>query len=298
MHHPHRSTVVITPPTAEPCTVTEFMTQLGITAPTDPTQAQALSTQLLNLLLAAREDVENYTRRALMLQTRELRLDCFPFRDRRYGHARRWEHGHSILLPFAPLMAIVSFTFTDFEGNTCTVAYDSSYGTAENLPAWTYQRSLGTETLPGRLEPGRFRFWPWAGEGEDVVRIRFRCGYGGPVQVTTTAESAVIASPMVFTQDDVNRPICIPNAGAEGANNNPTTLVTSIASVDENGNATLTNPASAAVENVNANYGIKVPEPIRQAILILAQSYFNNGFGSDMPAFVAARLKPYCNWTS
>jgi hypothetical protein len=289
-----RNTIILTPPTALPCTAGELMTQLGITPPTDQVMAAALSAQLENLLVAATEDAENYTRRAFMLQTRQLQLDTFPRRDRRYAAHHHWEHvDHAILMPAPPLMAILSFQFTDIDGNTCTVHYDPSLGTAPNLPAWTYQRSLGTLTLPGRLEPGRYRWWPWAGEGENVVQINFRCGYGGPITVTTTANSAVIQSPLTFKPDDVNRPISIPGAAA-----GPAALNTTIASVDNEGNATLAAPAVLAVANATAFYGVKVPEPIRQAILILAQTYYNNGYSDEMPKFVSARLKPYYNGNS
>ncbi len=285
---PRSNTVVITPPAAEPCTVAELMIQLGLTTPTDPALAAALAAQLGSLLLTARIEAENYTRRALMLQVQEMQLDRAPRGSESYNHD--WGEGRAIFVPAPPLMAIVSLQFTDYTGTVQPVSYDPSLGTAANLPPYTYQRTLGTITQPGRVWPGRYSFWPCVGEGEAVVRLRFRCGYGGPVTVTTQTSTAVIESPFSFLPDDVGTAITIPGAGASAAS-----LVTTIVSVDAEGNAMLAAVPAAVVSNATATLGQPVPEPIRRAIIKRAADHYTDNLTDAAWAFFTTLLSPYRN---
>ena len=65
-----------------------------------------------------------------------------------------------------------------------------------------------------------------------------------------------------------------------------------------NGVATLSTQPTTIVTGAFATFGVPVPEPIRQAILILAQSYYTNGYSEGMPKFVIDRLGPYINRTA
>jgi hypothetical protein len=269
----------------EPVSVQDLLNQLEMTMPTDSGLAAALAASLTEKIRSAREDCENYMRRCIMLQTHETRLSGFPH-DR--GHERLREG--EFYLPSPPLLAVISFVYLDTTGTQQTLVCDRSGGAAANLPAYFYQINKGTETQPARVSPGYLCMWPPMRHVEDGVAIRFRCGYGGNITASIAQGSAVLETELVFVQDDVGTSITIPEAGAEGGD-----LKTTILSVDVNGVATLTDEAAAAQSEVDAYYGRPVPESIRQAVLIQAQTYYTQGYGADMIPFVESRLRPYRN---
>lgn len=134
--------VVISPPAAEPLSLTEAKLHLREPAAADDGLVTALIT-------AARIQVENYVHRALITQTRELKLDCFP---------------SAIELPFPPIASLTSVKYTDLNGAEQTV--DSA--------------DLDTDTAssPGRIQPAYGANWPSTRPGFNAVRVRYVCGYG------------------------------------------------------------------------------------------------------------------------
>jgi uncharacterized phiE125 gp8 family phage protein len=272
--------VLITPPAVEPVTLADLKSQLGLSPvqDTDHVQSVLISTRLRRLIAVARAECENITRRVFVTQTWKLLLDSWPYRDNRYS-----EHWYrSIVLPKPPFQSVSTFTYTDTQG------------IAQDMFVYGFQVDPGSETQSARLTSPFAQPWPPIRMIPNNVKVQFRCGYGGPVMVTTSANSAVLTA-AVWNAGDVGLAISIPGAGASGA-----TLVTSIAAVDVNGQATLAVAATTAVTNAVAFAGQPVPTPITQAILFLAQFYEENGAVTDLPVPRVVRnlLGPYCNYVS
>lgn len=118
---------------------------LGAGAPTTNTTGDPL----LNMLIqAARQHAETYLKRALITQTVDLHLDCFPC----------WQ----IKLP--PLQSVTSITYFDTNGVEQTLAAD--------------QYLVDTTTQPARITPAFGLVWPVTQYRNNAVKIRFVAGYG------------------------------------------------------------------------------------------------------------------------
>lgn len=286
--------VPIVAPAAEPVCVDDLMQQMDMGPIGDPTLSVSLARKLSGLLVAARVDCENYTRLAFVTQTWGLKCDSFPGRDFRYlptGYA-------GLMLPKPPLQSIVSFQYVDTAGQLQTLLQDTTYGVNPAAPEYGYQLDRGGEEQPSKLIVSYPKLWPPTRMVPANVLVKFRCGYGGPLTVSTTEDSPVIAGP-TFNPDDApllpletGLPVSIPGAGPGGD-----LLVSNIASVDADGNATLAANAAAAVANVKGWFGNPIPSPIQQAILFLAQFYYEQGSIVDqpLPRMVRGLLDPYRN---
>lgn len=135
--------VVITPPATEPLSLVEAQLHLKGPESADDTLVSAL-------IKAARVQVENYLHRALITQTRELKLDGFP---------------PVIELPFPPIIALTSLKYTDVDGVEQTVS--------------SGDLDIDTSSSPGRIRPAYSKTWPTSTRpGFNVVRVRYTCGYG------------------------------------------------------------------------------------------------------------------------
>src|SRR5579872_769571 len=279
---------LVTAPPIEPITLAEAKLQCGFGPIEDSTReaSSILSDKLRAYILAARRACEDYTRRAFITQTWMLRLDGFPGSDWRYD----WRGYPKLLLPKPPFQSVASFRYIDTFGNLQDLPIDTSYGSTSLQYAYQLQR--GDEIQPAWLQSAWARPWPPVRMVPSNVMVQFRCGYGGPLTVSMTANSAVLTGPK-FNPDDAplinpqtNQPmngelglaIRIPGAGAGGAD-----LVTNIASVDSNGQATLAATAAATVANVTAWAGAPVPEEIRTAIKMLVEFYYDHGGCEDVP---------------
>lgn len=118
---------------------------LGAGAPTTNTTGDPL----LNMLItAARQHVETYLKRALITQTVDLHLDCFPC----------W----TIKLP--PLQSVTAITYFDSNGVEQTLAAD--------------QYLVDSTTQPARITPAYGLVWPVTQYRNNAVKIRFVAGYG------------------------------------------------------------------------------------------------------------------------
>jgi hypothetical protein len=261
---------LITPPAAEPVTLASFKNLLRFDA-TDSSWDPTLSLYLT----AARESVENCCRIALVTQTWLWRLDSFPSVPLRYDR-----NGYpQILLPKPPFQSIDSFVYVDTSGTVQTLTRDPSYGVNLAAPFYGYQLEPGGGIMPAGLTPPWARPWPPQRMVPANVTIQFRCGYGGPLTVSMAANSpALTAAGFTFNPDDAPQiegdagtKICIPSAS----------LTTNVASVDDEGNATLAAAPAAIVTDQSAWLGNPVPNPLVLAILFQAQFFFEKGGVSD-----------------
>lgn len=279
--------VLITPPAAEPVSLDEMMQMLGMGSVIDDTLAGVVATQLNGYLLAARQDCENYCRRVFITQTWLMKCDGWPHRDMSYD----WDGYRAIMLPKPPFQSIEFFRYVDFTGALLDLPLDDTYGNGSEQGQYRYRLIPGSETQPARVLPAWLTPWPLVRQIPANVLLQFKAGYGGPALVSMTSGSSVLVGPK-FNPGDVGQMVSVPGAGVNGV-----ALITGIASVDGNGQATLSATASTAIANVQAWIGQPVPEVIRQAIKFQAQFYYEQGavLDMEMPRVVRSLLDPYRN---
>ena len=135
---------LVTAPIKEPVALDELRRHLRIDT-TDHDLA------LAKYLKAARVEAEGYTRRALITQTWDYKLDC-------------WEY--PIRLPIQPVQSVTSITYTGETGTTATLA--------------TSQYSVKGAAADGLcfIEPAYNVTWPTLREVSYPITIRFVAGYG------------------------------------------------------------------------------------------------------------------------
>lgn len=133
---------LITAPAVEPLTLQETKDHLRI----DVATWDALISELIPV---ARRHAENYCQRALITQTWDLVLDCFPA---------------TIEIPLPPLQSVTSIDYTD------------TAGAAVLLAAARYQVDI--VGAPGRIAPTFGESWPAARAEMNAVTVRFVAGYG------------------------------------------------------------------------------------------------------------------------
>lgn len=115
---------------------------------------------LTRLIRAATDDVERFTRRALITQTWRLSLREWP-----HDALRQWPHPGRLLIPRPPLQSITSIVYTDDNGSLITL--DSSL----------YQ--VSTDASPSFAEPAYGEVWPTLRpETLEAVRITYVAGFG------------------------------------------------------------------------------------------------------------------------
>lgn len=151
--------IVITPPTADVLSRDAVKVHLRVDFDDDNSLVDGFIAAAVNQLDPASG---GWLGRALRPQTWELRLssfwqhDCF---DHRYGH-------DAIVLPYPPLISIVS------------VKYDDSSGVEQTLVEGIGFRVFGTGSLQKQaIAPLYGKCWPMARCDHGSVRIRFTSGY-------------------------------------------------------------------------------------------------------------------------
>ena len=282
---------LVTPPAAEPVSIRDLAFQLRLDIPQDNTEPEFVS-QLTRAIASARQDCESYCRRAFLTQT------WLWQRDRFHNHHCSGSYGyHELLVPNPQLIAVEFFRYIDPTGTQQSLALDTTFGNGPNLPTFGFQVALGGDTQPARLKPRvGSPSWPPTLWIQNAVQIQYKAGYGGPVTAGMSVNSLLLIG-AVFLPGEVGRAVTVPGAGPGGA-----PLATSIASVDQDGVATLASPATTAVSAASVWVGNPVPMPIVQAVLVLAKAYFNEDYESSpnmpLPQFVADRLGPYRNLVS
>lgn len=136
---------LITPPAVEPVTLAEAKKQVEL-----PLADTTHDSQLTRLITACREDVERFTRRALITQTWRRTLPYFPC--------------GRIYFPRPPLSSV-------------SIDYYDGSGVSQSLDAGLVQ--VDTDSAPGSVEPAVNTTWPTTQAGRrDAVTIEFECGFG------------------------------------------------------------------------------------------------------------------------
>jgi uncharacterized phiE125 gp8 family phage protein len=133
---------LITPPAAEPITLTEAKAHLRV----DHTDDDVLISALIQ---ASRVYCEQFTGRAFITQTWEEVIDIFPVNE--------------IMIPLPPLQSVTSIKYDDGGGVEQTLGLTEYEVDAVSQPGWVVPVTSG---------------WPssvW--EGINSVRIRFVAGY-------------------------------------------------------------------------------------------------------------------------
>lgn len=148
---------LVTPPAAEPITLTEAKGHLR----EDDTGQDALITTLIT---AAREYVEQRTTRALVTQTWDVSFAAFP-RD------------GVLLLPKAPLASVT------------TVKYRDGANVEQTLAATAYDTD--PSALPGRVSLATNQTWPTTYVRPQAVTVRLVAGYGAPLAVPAPLVAAM-----------------------------------------------------------------------------------------------------------
>ncbi len=152
--------VEVTAPAAEPVSLTEAKAHLRV----DAADEDALIT---SLIVAVRQYVEQFTRRALVTQTWDMVLDCFPTAG-----------GRPILVPKPPLRSVGSVKYIDADGVEAT--WDSA------------KYRVDAKSQPGRITPAWGEVWPTARFVTNAVTVQFDAGYGAASAVPTSIKQAML----------------------------------------------------------------------------------------------------------
>lgn len=151
---------IVTAPAKEPISEDEARGHLRLDAPT-PEDIVTLSA----LITAARQVAESMTGRALITQTWELAIDCFPA---------------VIYLPLPPLqLPLTSIKYIDVNGNEPTLA-EANY-------------RVDARSEPARIIPAYGLTWPSTRSVTSAVVVKFVAGYGDdPGDVPQPIRSAML----------------------------------------------------------------------------------------------------------
>jgi uncharacterized phiE125 gp8 family phage protein len=155
--------VTITAPSYEPLSITSVEDALGIPTGT-------ANTRLTALIKEARMWAEGQTGRALMAQTRELRMDAFP--------------DSPFQIDCAPVRSITSFKYLDDDGTETSLTENTDFV----FLADTTTPACGRPTIAlayGKSWP-TFTAYPIL-----PVRLRFACGYSVSTDNEATQQAAV-----------------------------------------------------------------------------------------------------------
>jgi hypothetical protein len=165
---------------------------------------------------------------------------------------------YAIVLPYPRVRAVRQFSYQDGNGDPVELTAGTGY-------------NADIESQPARLAPSFGQMWPVARVIVNAVQVDYVTGYGGTVTVSMTAGSSLITSPYRFSPAMVGLSLSVPGAGADGA-----ALTTTIASLDEGGNAVAADNATTDVTDAAAYLGDPVPDQIQLAIMRLALFRYEN----------------------
>ncbi len=163
IHSPYRSLDLSAAPSVEPLTTAEAKTHLR--------EAEDVEDDLIDeLIVAARQDVESFTDRALVTQTWKLHLDEFPLSS-----------GKPIFVPMPPLQSITSITYVDPAGDTQTWS----------ASLYDVDAPSGDLAAHGRILPVFGEIYPSTLQQMNAVEIIFVAGYGLAVAVPKGIRAAM-----------------------------------------------------------------------------------------------------------
>lgn len=138
------SLTLITEPECEPITLAEAKLRCRVDLTDDDDDIESL-------IVTAREEAENRTKRQCVAATYELVLDGFP------------ESDGPIELPKPPLQDVESIIYID------------ENGVEQTLGSGLYE--VDTDSLVGRVYPSYEQIWPTTREQPNAVRIRYVTGW-------------------------------------------------------------------------------------------------------------------------
>ena len=163
VYRPSRwSMQVSSAPTSEPVTVDDLKDQSRI----DNDDENYL---LVGLISGARETVEHMTRRAVLTQTRVLKLDDFPP-----------DAGQVIELPGGNIQSVTS------------VAYNDADNASQTLSASVYDTDFGTTTGTGRISLAAGQSWPATGDAGLNVTVTYVAGWATASAVPMSIKRAIL----------------------------------------------------------------------------------------------------------
>jgi len=152
---------IISPPTAEPISLTEAKLHLRV----DHTDDDALITSLIK---TAREYCERFQRRTYMATAYQMKLDT-------------WQD--VLRLPLPPLWRISSITYVD------------SAGDVQTLGTTVYE--IDTHAEPGEVRLDYNQSWPAHRSDHHAITVNYTCGYS--TTFTAAATDTCTPSGRVFT---------------------------------------------------------------------------------------------------
>jgi uncharacterized phiE125 gp8 family phage protein len=159
----HPLSVLVTAPSVEPLTLTEAKLYLRVDQSTE-------DNLISGMVVAARQWVETYTRRALVTQTWDFRYEAFM--DTR----------QPLILPKAPLQSVTSITYLDEDGVSQTLA--SSNYSVRTLSGATAGRGY-IELNDDVSLPSLYT------DALAPVTVRAVCGYGAAAAVPDGVKMAI-----------------------------------------------------------------------------------------------------------
>jgi uncharacterized phiE125 gp8 family phage protein len=125
----------------------------------------AQDTLIASLIVAARENVEAFTHRALVEQSWMLTLDEFPC-----------DNG-PIVLPFPPLISVEEVRYLDGDGIQ-RVLDDGEY-------------VVDITSIFGKIDLAYSKYWPVTLVQPNAIEVDFTCGYGAAEDVPERAKAAM-----------------------------------------------------------------------------------------------------------
>jgi uncharacterized phiE125 gp8 family phage protein len=146
---------------------------------------------LTDLIQAAREQVEDITRRALLTQTWDYYLDAFP-------------QSNSFKIPFGNLQSVTHVKYTDSDGDQTTMTVSTDYIVETNA------EYCGKIVLPYGTSWPSFTEYP-----SNPIVVRFVCGWTSAASIPSKIRSAV---KMILTDLYNNRESSIFGSGRYEAN--------------------------------------------------------------------------------
>jgi len=160
---PSMGTGIITAPVIEPVTLEEVKDHLLI----DETTAAA-DNQLMRMIKAARQQIEDWTRRAILTQTWDYCLQA-------------WPGGKFIAIPHGNLQSVSSVKWKDEDATETTLTETTDYLVEQN------------GTMCGRIVLPYATGWP---SGvlypSNPITIRYVCGWTTPELVPSTIKAAIL----------------------------------------------------------------------------------------------------------
>lgn len=170
------SRVLISPPTAPVLTLDEAKRHLRVDHDDDNDLIQSMIDTVVGQIDPA---AGGWLGRALRPQTWELRLSSFHDHDCRYTEFG----GSAILLPYPPLIEVVSVIYRNAGGADVPLIEDAGF------------RVLGEGGRRQAIAPLYGQGWPAVRCDHEAVRIRFTAGYPAPVKEDGDAPAVLETMP-------------------------------------------------------------------------------------------------------